>query len=591
MKHVGMFQLRTLFMSIRHCGLAGFKLLCYDNIVTIQVNKLYYNVLSFPPDGIVIDPLRSSCLQNLKGFSVRGMSNYAISADNLVQFSDSRNTTGCSLKCNIPMQARNEECMFDRTCCYLLQNETIWHPDFAQFSKLQCQAFISWVWTATSTYTFLDMEYGLKLEWGILGTCHDVLCDPNAVCQHAVAVQGSVRCSCKDGYLRDGFVQSTGCRREISIPVLAVVSIVVVSCILVRRQMCWKRGASEDQSIQAFVDPLDSQPPSVETFLNYYSSQVPSRYSYSLIRSYTNNFADKLGKGGFGTVYKGKLPNGRLIAVKILDESKQSEQQFIAEVATIGRTYHVNLVRLLGYCSKGSKRALVYEYMVNGSLEKYIHGDHQDKLDWKQLYSIALGTARGILYLHEDCSNRILHCDIKPHNILLDANFLPKVADFGLAKITNREESHVSGAHGGTIGYAAPEMWSRMYGPVTDRCDCYSYGMLLMEMVGGRKNFDLDNKESRSSQFFYPEWVFKQVENGEFGNLRKGNMSEEDEGMAKKLSLVGLWCIQFNASRRPPISKVVQMLEGLVDITTPPFPFPVDTPLQPSASYPSSSSS
>jgi serine/threonine protein kinase len=352
--------------------------------------------------------------------------------------------------------------------------------------------------------------------------------------------------------------------------------IVVVSCIVCHRGLCCKRTErDEEQTILQFMDPLDSRPPTVENFLNYYSSQVPTRYSYAQIRTYTNNLAEQLGKGGFGTVYKGKHPSGRLIAVKILDESKQSEQQFIAEVGTVGNTYHVNLVRMLGYCFEGSKRALVYEYMVNGSLEKYIHGNHQEQLNWKQLYSIAIGTARGISYLHDECRNRILHCDIKPHNILLDVNFLPKVADFGLAKISKREESHISAAHGGTLGYAAPEMWSRLYGPVTDRCDVYSYGMLIMEMVGGRKNIDL---ETRSSKIFYAEWAFKQVEKGEFGNLRTGHISEEDHSLIKKLSLVGLWCIQFHASRRPRMSKVIQMLEGEVEITTPPFPFPVDTP-------------
>jgi serine/threonine protein kinase len=301
--------------------------------------------------------------------------------------------------------------------------------------------------------------------------------------------------------------------------------------------------------------------------------------------------ADKIGKGGFGTVYKGKLPTGCLIAVKILDESKQSEHQFIAEVATVGMTYHVNLVRLLGYCSHRSKRALVYEYMVNGSLDKYIHGGHDEELDWQQLHSIAVGTARGIAYLHEECRKRILHCDIKPHNVLLDANFSPKVADFGLAKMSEREESHISVVNRGTLGYAAPEMWSRNHGPVTDRSDVYSFGMLVMEMVGGRKNIDFDNKESRSSQFFYTEWAFKQVQKGDFGNLRKMNMSEEDQLIAKQLSLVGLWCIQFNASSRPPMSKVIQMLEGNIAITTPPFPFRVDAPLQRSVSDQSSSSS
>jgi len=170
----------------------------------------------------------------------------------------------------------------------------------------------------------------------------------------------------------------------------------------------------------------------------------------------------------------------------------------------VGMTCHVNLVRLLGYCSQPSRRALVYEYLVNGSLEKYIHEDRDDELNWKQLYSIALGTARGIAYLHDECRNHILHFDIKPHNVLLDGNFLPKVADFGLAKISDREESHISVANRGTLGYVSLELWSGMYGHVTDRSDVYSYGMLVMEMVGGRKNIDFLNKESKSSKFFYP---------------------------------------------------------------------------------------
>jgi len=201
------------YVNSRRCGVDGFILQCYNNTVRIEVNKLYYNVLSFSEDGIIIDPLRSSCSKNLKGFNVKGMKNYAISISNFVQFSDCKNTTGCLLKCNIPMQSSNEQCLFDKTCCYPLLNGTIWHPgdhDFAHFARLQCQSFISWVLTPTSIR--LDAEYGLKLEWGILGTCDDIRCDPNAVCANAVALKG-VRCTCKDGYQGDGFHEGTGCVR------------------------------------------------------------------------------------------------------------------------------------------------------------------------------------------------------------------------------------------------------------------------------------------------------------------------------------------------------------------------------------------
>uniref|UniRef100_A0A0D6QSA8 Protein kinase domain-containing protein n=1 Tax=Araucaria cunninghamii TaxID=56994 RepID=A0A0D6QSA8_ARACU len=343
----------------------------------------------------------------------------------------------------------------------------------------------------------------------------------------------------------------------------------------------------EEEDMRAYMDSMDPRPASIENFLH---GGMPTRYSYAQIKKYTNNFADRLGKGGFGEVYKGKLPAGCLLAIKILEKSKHSQKQFMNEVATVGRIHHIHLVRLLGFCLEGSKRALVYEYMVNGSLEKYIHGqgDQKHTLDWRQLYSIAMGTARGIAYLHEECRSRIIHCDIKPHNVLLDANFSPKVADFGLAKLADREESHVSlTAARGTPGYVAPEVWSRNVGPVSDRSDVYSYGMLLLEIVGKRKNLDL--QASKSSQVYYPKWAYKQVEMGEFGRLREGDiMDEEDEKIAEKLSLVGLWCIQYNPCDRPPMSKVIQLLEGNFERCVPPFPFPVNAVTQ---ADPTSSSS
>ncbi|KAH9310933.1 hypothetical protein KI387_025968, partial [Taxus chinensis] len=347
----------------------------------------------------------------------------------------------------------------------------------------------------------------------------------------------------------------------------AVAAAAIILIIYLRKRR--EQRDEEVQDVRAYMDPNDSRPPSVENFLH---GGTPTRYSYAHLKRYTNNFAEKLGQGGFGTVYKGKLPSETLVAVKILNKSRQSRKQFMNEVATVGRIHHLHLVRLLGYCFQGSKRALVYEYMVNGSLEKYIHGDNQTLLDWKQLYTIAMGIARGIAYLHDECRSRILHCDIKPHNVLLDANFSAKISDFGLAKLTDREETHVSltGARG-TPGYVAPEVWSKNYGPVSDKSDVYSYGMLVMEMVGGRKNLDIH--AARSSRFYYPEWAFKQVEKGEFSRLRETNIAdEEDENMAKKLSVLGLWCIQYLPSQRPSMSKVIQMLEGTVEMKIPPHP-------------------
>ena len=170
---------------------------------------------------------------------------------------------------------------------------------------------------------------------------------------------------------------------------------------------------------------------------------MPIRYSYKEIKTMTKNFEEKLGEGGYGLVYKGKLRSGGAVAVKMLNKSKASGQEFINEVATIGRIHHVNVVRLVGFCVTASKHALVYDYMPNGSLDKLIFSNCQNgsPLSWKQVCEIAKGVARGIEYLHQGCDMQILHFDIKPHNVLLDENFVPKVSDFGLAKLYPMQKS------------------------------------------------------------------------------------------------------------------------------------------------------
>eukprot|EP00253_Pinus_taeda_P015866 PITA_15866 len=320
----------------------------------------------------------------------------------------------------------------------------------------------------------------------------------------------------------------------------------------------------------------------VEKFLKEYAYEMPMRYSFSHLKKITNNFEEKLGEGGYGVVYKGKLnSNGAPIAVKILDRHRHSEAQFMNEVATIGRVRHVNLVKLLGYCFESPISALVYEYMLNGSLDKFLFAREERGhfLRWGQLHSIALGSARGIAYLHQDCEKRIIHFDIKPHNILLNADFTPKVSDFGLAMLCGKEDDHISmTARRGTPGYVAPEMCYSNMGPVTDKSDVYSFGMLLLEIVGVRKN--INSHVSRSSRLYFPQWVVNmlQNENEELQmRLRGGVVGEietDTEAAAKRLmTKVGLWCIQYESKDRPCMSRVVQMLDGSEeDVDNPPFP-------------------
>ncbi|KAI3940082.1 hypothetical protein MKW92_040049 [Papaver armeniacum] len=259
----------------------------------------------------------------------------------------------------------------------------------------------------------------------------------------------------------------------------------------------------------------------IEQFLEK-NALKPNRYSHAELKKITNKFETKLGQGGYGRVFEGKLTNGIQVAVKVLDKSEGSNngEEFVNEVATIGRIHHLNVVRLLGFCVEGSTRALIYEFMVNSSLDKFIFSAGKDKtlisLAWEKLQEIAIGIARGMEYLHQGCDQRILHFDIKPQNILLDHNFTPKISDFGLAKLCTKDTfvTVSMAAARGTMGYIAPEVFSRNFGAVSYKSDVYSFGMLLLEMVGGKKNTE-NKMETRNDGEYFPEWVYNRLNHGE----------------------------------------------------------------------------
>ena len=237
--------------------------------------------------------------------------------------------------------------------------------------------------------------------------------------------------------------------------------------------------------------PGEVEAPTMERFFQEIAKEKPVRFAAQQLCGFTANYSTRLGSGGFGVVYKGKFPNGIKIAVKVLNRrnsERQAEEQFMAEVGTIGRTYHINLVRLYGFCYVHFMSALVYEYLENGSLDKYLFSEEAREFEWEKLHNVAVGTAKGIAYLHEACVQRIIHYDIKPGNVLLDADFFPKVADFGLANLCNRDNTHITvSGYRGTPGYSAPEVLLKNH-PITHKCDVYSFGMLLFEIVGRRKN-------------------------------------------------------------------------------------------------------
>ncbi|KAH7855973.1 hypothetical protein Vadar_031182 [Vaccinium darrowii] len=282
----------------------------------------------------------------------------------------------------------------------------------------------------------------------------------------------------------------------------------------------------------------------IERFLEDYRAFKPARYSYADIKKITNQFKDKVGQGGYGTVYKGQLSNDVHVAVKILGNTKGNGEEFINEV---------------------------------GIIEKFA-SSHHDKhlLGWKKLLEIAMGIAKGVEYLHQGCDQQILHFDIKPHNILLDKNLNPKITDFGQAKLCSKEQSVVSMTTArGTIGYIAPEVFSRNFRNVSYKSDIYSFGMLLLEMVGGKENFDA--MVNNTNQIYFPEWIYNRLDSGE--ELGFHIHDEEDAKIAKKLAIVGLWCIQWYPVDRPSMHVVIQMLEGDEDsLINPPNPFASSNP-------------
>ncbi|XP_062168273.1 G-type lectin S-receptor-like serine/threonine-protein kinase LECRK1 [Alnus glutinosa] len=295
---------------------------------------------------------------------------------------------------------------------------------------------------------------------------------------------------------------------------------------------------------------------------------APNSFTYAELEIVTDGFQEELGRGAFGIVYKGAILNGQKsinVAVKRLDRLALAdrEREFQTETKVIGRIHHKNLVRLLGYCHEGPNRLLVYEYMSNGSLADLLFTPI--KPSWDERIEIACYIARGLIYLHEECEPQIIHCDIKPQNILMDENRIPKISDFGLAKLLMADQSKTFTDPRGTKGYVAPEWYRNL--PVTVKVDVYSFGIVLLEIICCRKSVDLNLPEEEA---ILEQWAYQCFEAGELGKLV--NDEEVDNTQLERMAKVGLWCIMNEPSRRPSMKKVLLMLEGTVDIPVLPSP-------------------
>ncbi|KAM7250368.1 hypothetical protein ACFE04_022251 [Oxalis oulophora] len=295
---------------------------------------------------------------------------------------------------------------------------------------------------------------------------------------------------------------------------------------------------------------------------------MQSSFSYNDLAAATNGFsqANLLGQGGFGYVHKGILPNGKEIAVKSLKSgSGQGEKEFQAEVEIISRVHHRHLVSLVGYCIAGGQRMLVYEFVPNNNLEFHLHGKGRPIIDWSTRLKIALGSAKGLSYLHEDCHPRIIHRDIKTANILIDFNFEAKVADFGLAKLTTDTNTHVSTRVMGTFGYLAPEYASS--GKLTEKSDVFSFGVMLLELITGKRPVDPTGDMEDSLVDWARPLLSTSLHDGNYVGLADPMLERNfnPEEMARMVSCAAA-SIRHSAKRRPKMSQIVRALEGDINL-------------------------
>lgn len=297
-------------------------------------------------------------------------------------------------------------------------------------------------------------------------------------------------------------------------------------------------------------------------------------FSFQQLKEATNGFKDKLGRGAYGTVYSGvlNLEDQQVdVAVKQLEQvDDQGDKEFVTEVQVIALTYHRNLVGLLGFCNEQSHRLLVYEKMENGTLSNFLFGGA--KPSWESRVRIVLEIARGLLYLHEECDQQIIHCDIKPQNVLLDSSYTAKISDFGLAKMLMKDKTRTNTNARGTMGYMAPE-WLKN-APVTPKVDIYSFGVMLLEIIFCRRHIELHEIEdgTRGDDMILVDWVqYLAMEN----NLRIAVIDDVEVGSDlnrfQRMAMVGLWCVTPNPTLRPPMRTVVQMLEGNLEVGVPPL--------------------
>ncbi|XP_058217428.1 G-type lectin S-receptor-like serine/threonine-protein kinase At5g35370 [Rhododendron vialii] len=483
------------------------------------------------------------------------------------------------------------------------QNQTVCVPNDSSYSLSNSCNSTDTSNTGNSSFSYLSLGYGIDyfandftspVKYSVkLSACED-LCSMDCSClgifydnssSSCYLLQnqlGSVMSTASSNNDRLGFVKTivrpspVNSEQALEFPKVALVLLPFIGFFLLAALgfFLWRRyTSSKTENLN-----LNSQAIPFSDDLDGFSIPgLPIRFEYAELEAATDQFKNIIGSGGFGAVFKGTLPDKSHVAVKkITNFGVQGKKDFCTEIAIIGNIHHVNLVGLRGFCAEGRERLLVYEYMNRGSLERTLFGNGP-VLEWKERVQIALGTARGLAYLHSGCQQKIIHCDIKPENILLHDHFQAKISDFGLSKLLSSELSGLFTTMRGTRGYLAPEWLTGS--AISDKADVYSYGMVLLEILSGRKNFSLQRRSecmkdegggggyssSSSGQgiVYFPIFALEMHEQGRYMELAdprlEGRVTSED---VEKLVRVALCCAHEDPTLRPNMVSVVSMLEG-----------------------------
>ncbi|XP_019184538.1 PREDICTED: G-type lectin S-receptor-like serine/threonine-protein kinase At5g35370 [Ipomoea nil] len=445
-----------------------------------------------------------------------------------------------------------------------------------------------------------------------LSTCED-LCSRNCSCLGIFHSQSSASCYMVREFLgsiikksgrndRFGYIklmttnqapEDENRRRSIPVVVLVLIpsSVVVIFGLVVAWGIVWFRrrnsGKATGKTKRKQRRSSSSSSHSYGELEDVSIPGLPVRFDYEELVDATENFGTQIGSGGFGTVYKGTLSDGTAVAVKKISSlGVQGRKEFCTEIAIIGKIHHLNLVRLKGFCAHRESRFLVYEYMNRSSLDRALFGNGNGNgnggaplLEWRERFEIAIGTARGLAYLHSGCEHKIIHCDVKPENILLHDNLVAKISDFGLSKLLSPEQSSWFTTMRGTRGYLAPEWLTNS--AITEKTDVYSYGMVLLELVRGKKNCSLPtpthssggsaaNGSSNGGEDYFPLRALEMHEQGRYLELVDPRLAGQVQTQeVEKLVRVALCCVHEDPVLRPTMTNVVAMLEGGLPLSDP----------------------